>query len=196
MALRRKRRVSIYGLSAVEPFDSFVSNRSHPDRTARPHQLPVACAPSRPHGSRGNGLSLGDLTRAQTRQQRASLWCRSAIHTVMAGVVVFLGTVTQSPARFIWDAEVYWSGSVSFAHGGDFFVDGGLTFRGVLTSVLIFLLPLLRGASVTLLADWLCLSRTVCSCRSSAFSFCRGCFEYGVRSHRGWCGCARVLLGS
>ena len=54
----------------------------------------------------------------------------------MAGVVVFLATVTQSPARFLYDAAIYWGGSVSLAHGGSPYLTGTLNVRGVVTSVL------------------------------------------------------------
>jgi hypothetical protein len=54
----------------------------------------------------------------------------------VAGLVVFLGTVTQSPSGFAYDAATYWAGSVSLAHGRDAYVDGMLSLRGVLTSVL------------------------------------------------------------
>ncbi|MBE3075265.1 MAG: hypothetical protein IMZ75_10020 [Actinobacteria bacterium] len=53
----------------------------------------------------------------------------------MAGLVVFLGTVTQSPARFVYDAAVYWAGSVSLAHGVSP-ATGTLGLRGALTSLL------------------------------------------------------------
>ena len=58
------------------------------------------------------------------------------IPSVMAGLLVFLGTVTQAPARFVWDAAKYWAGSVTLANGGDTYVGGALNFRGVWTSVL------------------------------------------------------------
>jgi hypothetical protein len=55
---------------------------------------------------------------------------------VLAGLVVFLATVIQSPARFVWDAATYWAGSVSLAQGRDPYVAGLLNLRGVLTPVL------------------------------------------------------------
>lgn len=61
---------------------------------------------------------------------------QSVALSVMAGVVMFLGTVTQSPATFVYDAATYWAGSVSLAHGRDAYADGMLSLRGVLTSVL------------------------------------------------------------
>lgn len=74
--------------------------------------------------------------RAKTRQHPASPQRHGAAISVMAGVMVFLGTVTQSPTRFVYDAAVYWAGSASLAHGRDAFVAGRLSFRGVWTSVL------------------------------------------------------------
>ena len=81
-------------------------------------------------------MSLGRQTRVPARQRPGIPWRHSATQSVMAGLVVFLGTVTQSPARFVYDASTYWAGSVSLAHRRDFYVDGMLNLRGVLTSVL------------------------------------------------------------
>ena len=57
---------------------------------------------------------------------------------MIAGAMVFLGTVTKSPTRFVYDAATYWAGSVSLAHGRDPYLTGWLNFRGVFTSVLYF----------------------------------------------------------
>lgn len=57
---------------------------------------------------------------------------------MIAGAMVFLGTVTQSRTRFVYDAATYWAGSVSLAHGRDPYLTGWLNFRGVFTSVLYF----------------------------------------------------------
>jgi hypothetical protein len=82
-------------------------------------------------------VSLGDQTRGQTRTHVASLQRQSILVSLVAGAAVFVGTVTQSPApRFVYDAVQYWAGSVSLLNGGDAYVDGGLSLRGVFTSVL------------------------------------------------------------
>ena len=57
---------------------------------------------------------------------------------MVAGVLLFLATVAQAPARFVWDAAQYWAGSVSLVHGGDTYLAGGLALRGVFTPVLYF----------------------------------------------------------
>ena len=80
-------------------------------------------------------MSVGDLTRSQKRQL-ARPRRQSATLSVIACVVLFLGTVTQSPARFVYDAANYWAGAVSLAHGRDAYVDGLMSLRGVLSSVL------------------------------------------------------------
>ncbi|MEP7192358.1 MAG: hypothetical protein ABI903_05780 [Actinomycetota bacterium] len=54
----------------------------------------------------------------------------------MAGVLLFLGTVTQSPAQFVWDAADYWAGAASLASGGDPFSQHGMSVRGVWSAVL------------------------------------------------------------
>ena len=65
--------------------------------------------------------------------------------SVLAGVVLFLGTVAQSPQRFVYDAVSYWAGSVRLASGGDPYVVGMLNLRGVLTSVLYLPAALAAG---------------------------------------------------
>ena len=74
--------------------------------------------------------------RAQRAQPLAGDGRPSVILSVIAGAVVFAGTVTQTPSRFVYDAATYWAGSVSLAHGRDPYVDGMLNLRGLLTSVL------------------------------------------------------------
>jgi len=81
-------------------------------------------------------LTLGDLPPAKTRQRLASPQRQSAILTAMAGMALFLGTVTQSPARFLYDAATYWAGSIHLVHGRDPYSDGMLSLRGALTSVM------------------------------------------------------------
>jgi len=83
-------------------------------------------------------LSLGDQTRTQRRQALESPRLQSVILSVTAGLLVFLGTVTRAPERFLWDAATYWRGSVSLAHGSDPYVVGALSLRGVLTPLLYF----------------------------------------------------------
>ena len=79
-------------------------------------------------------LSSRGHTWTKTRQQLSSPWRHDATHTMMAaGVIVFIATVVQSPARFIYDAAVYWSGAVGLAHGR---LLGELDLKGALTSVL------------------------------------------------------------
>lgn len=80
-------------------------------------------------------MTLGRQKWAQTPRRATSPdpWRQSIPLSVMAGVVVFLGTVTQSPARFVHDAAVYWSGAIGLAHGR---AQGDLDLRGVLTSML------------------------------------------------------------
>jgi hypothetical protein len=121
----------------------------------------VGCLPQRPHGGaqgacriaapepipcnlcwlndiwkQGNDVPLEGQMRAQAPKRLGGPLRHSATHSVMAGVVVFLGTVTQSPSRFVYDAATYWAGAVGLAHGRDPFVDGMMSLRGALTSVL------------------------------------------------------------
>lgn len=82
-------------------------------------------------------MSLRSQSRLQTRLQLTSPRRQSILVSVLAGLAVFLGAVTQSPApRFLYDAAQYWAGSVSLLSGGDAYVDGNLSLRGVFTSVL------------------------------------------------------------
>ena len=74
---------------------------------------------------------LGEKQRGERAPGR-----QRAIVTAIAGVVLFLATVTQSPARFLYDATGYWNGSVALANGGDPYIAGVMTLRGVLTSLL------------------------------------------------------------
>lgn len=82
-----------------------------------------------------NDLVIADQTRADVRA-RETAQRPSMTVTVVAGVLVFLATVTQAPARFVWDAAEYWAGSVSLTHGGETYLAGGLALRGVFTPVL------------------------------------------------------------
>lgn len=61
---------------------------------------------------------------------------RPRISASVAALAVFLGCVIQPTRRFVYDAATYWRGAMSLAHGHDPYLVGGLSLRGVLTSVL------------------------------------------------------------
>lgn len=81
-------------------------------------------------------MSLTARSWASTRPGPGSPWRHGPTQSVIAGLLVFVGTLTQSPARFAFDAATYWAGSVTLAQGSDPYLDGALTLRGVLTPVL------------------------------------------------------------
>lgn len=88
------------------------------------------------HRERDRIVSNGSQAQPEAQSLGAETGRRRFGAEAIAAVVVSVATIAQAPAVPVYDATTYWAGSVGLVHGRDVYIDGLMSLRGVLTSVL------------------------------------------------------------